>query len=167
MRKTAVATLAVQARVDRRERAHGARGPGARLELLRLPLDGRDEPEVVEHAGAKLGGDPPYLLDDLVGHLRHRRQLRQQRLLRELARLRATDDPGDVHLERGERLPELVVDLARNAGALVLAHRLDVRRELAELVLQLPALDRDPRDVRGALEDLHVVVERGGFGSRT
>ena len=62
----------------------------------------------------------------------------------------------------GERLPELVVDLAGDGRAFVFAHRLDVGREGAELVFELAALDGDAGHVRGAVEDGGVVGAPGG-----
>jgi hypothetical protein len=42
---------------------------------------------------------------------------------REGRRLLGRLEQTDVHLERGERLPEVVVQFARDAGALLLLHR--------------------------------------------
>src|SRR5690606_2165521 len=91
--------------------------------------------------------DPAYSAEDLVGRARHLGELR-----RDLG-LRAMRDPRDVELERGERLAELVVDLACDVRALLLAHRLETLRQRARLIVELAAVDRDPGDVRGALDE--------------
>src|ERR1019366_5692714 len=69
---------------------------------------------------------------------------------------RAAVDPRDVHLERRERLPELVVDLARDPRAFFLERRLDVRGQIAELLLELTAVDRDAGQAGGPGGDLEI-----------
>jgi len=72
----------------------------------------------------------------------------------------APADPREIELQGGEALTKLVVDLARDPRALVFANRLDPRRERTQLLVELRALDRDPREVGRALDELAIGVRR-------
>jgi hypothetical protein len=51
---------------------HRAADAGAALELARLPLDRRGEPDLVEHLGTQPRGDAAHRVDDAVDRLRQR-----------------------------------------------------------------------------------------------
>jgi len=102
-------------------------------ELLDQPLDARKDAQV-ERRGPQGGRDVPNGLDDVVyPPLQLANLLDDPR--RGLAGLQA--DGRQVHLESRERLPHLVVDLARDVCALSLAHGIVVRRQLAQQLLML------------------------------
>ena len=135
-----------------------------RVELLGLPLDRGAQAERVEDAGAQLGRDPAHrwMISSVAArHLGELRASTPSRCSSDAAR-----DPGDVQLERGQRLAELVVDLARDVRALVLARGLDALGQRAQLIVELPALDRDARDVGCALDQLAVRPASGCADSR-
>ena len=109
---------------------HPALDAGARGELAGLPLDRGAQAQLVQDAGTQLGGDP---LDPLGGAVDDRRHAVE--LARQLGG-RCGDtllEPEHVDLQGGERLPQLVVDLAGDAGALRLAGRLEPRGQPAQL----------------------------------
>jgi hypothetical protein len=63
------------------------------------------------------------------------------RLVREEFLLRQpVHEPRQVHLESGQRLSQLVVDLARDARLLLFPHRLQVRGERPQRSLGFPQL---------------------------
>ena len=55
-----------------------------------------------------------------------------------LLRIDLAVEESQVHAHAGQRLAELIVDLARDAHAFLLAYRLDVGRERAQLLARLP-----------------------------
>src|SRR5262249_21013040 len=105
----------------------------ALLEFVDQPFDPGEDSEV-ERRGPQRGRDVAHQLDDVVDASFEALDL-LRRLGRRLRGLQADDR--QVHLERGERLSHLVVDLARDVGALLLADRLVVRRQLAQQLLML------------------------------
>jgi hypothetical protein len=115
------------------------------LELFHLPLQGRRKAKVVQHAGPQLGGDPPHLLDRLVGQARHFFGLVDHGRQRVgFLPLEPGRHPGQVHLQARQTLAELVVDLARDAGAFLLAHAGQLEREEAQLFARPPQLGVGP-----------------------
>src|SRR6185503_9937396 len=99
------------------------------------PGHGGDQPEIVEDAGPELRGDAADLREDLVGHGAERAHLVLERSA-DLA-----GEAGQLELERGDGLAQLIVDLSRDAGALLLARVLDARRQAAQLGVEVVALD--------------------------
>src|SRR5258706_2095910 len=85
--------------------------PGALLKLVDLPFDRRGEPQIVQDARPELGRDAAHGPDGLIHQRQHRIGFLPERLLIP-GQLFA--HPRQVHLESGERLAELVVDLARD-----------------------------------------------------
>lgn len=93
------------------------------------PLDGGLEPEIVEHQRPQLRHQlahrsrrAPEQVLELAEVLLGCRRIALEALARQTERV----------AQRGELLPELVVQLARDAHALALHHALDVREELAQ-----------------------------------
>ena len=129
--------VAVEPRLRQRrsDLAAHARAP---LELLGLPLDRRLQTQVVEHARPQLRADAPRARDRVVDQLLHVAQLRQQARLRALGQV--ATQPGHVHAQRGQGLAQLVVDLAGDARTLLLAHPLEVRAQVTELLARAAQL---------------------------
>jgi hypothetical protein len=80
---------------------------GACGEVLDLPLEGRQESEIVQDLRAEIGGDSSDARDHVIDH----RDGPEHRFRPELAPI-LRDVCHQVHLQRRQRLPELVVDLA-------------------------------------------------------
>ena len=105
---------------------------------------------MIENARPQVGDDPAERVDGAVDPLAHALALGGE----VGAGVEPAAQPVDVELERDQQRAELVVDVAGDAGALVLAHGLEVGRELAhgaegarELggALVDPALEIGPR----------------------
>ena len=109
-----------------RRQLRAAADAGALLEILRLPADRRHEAHVVEHLGPQAGGDLAHRLHRGVDQLAHRVGLLDERLLAQ-----ALGEPRDFHLESGQHLTQLVVNLAGDVRALFFPHRDQVRRQPA------------------------------------
>ena len=75
-----------------------ARQPGAAGELLRLPLDRRDQPQVIQQAGPQPGSDAAHGADGVMQQGRHRVHLGGQI---GPPRGQPPIQPGQVYLERG------------------------------------------------------------------
>ena len=105
------------------------------MKILYLPFDGRFQAEVIEHPGPQLGGNLADLADDFVHQPRHFAGLQPQGTQRgQLAEVgEFLFQPGDVHFQTGERLAQFVMHLSGDAGAFLLAHRLQIRRQGAQL----------------------------------
>src|SRR5207247_3955035 len=102
-------------------------GPLARI--LEQVLAGGLEPQLAAHAGAQLARDPANDLQRLVDALRDR-LIDRAHWFRSAPTLGALGPaPGQVELQGGERLAQFVVNLTRDAGALLLADRLQPGRE--------------------------------------
>src|SRR5581483_2937146 len=111
--------------------------PDARpaLEVGRLPLDRGRQPEVVQDSRPQLRRRPSRRLDGLVDERDHRACPLDQLAVRLAPRsTEPSREPGELEAEAGQRLAEVVVELARDAGPLCLADRLDARRERAQLL---------------------------------
>src|SRR5437016_6422159 len=94
--------------------------------LGRLPhqgLDGRLEPELIEDTGPQLAGDAAHDLHRLV-HPVGKRRVAQSEDAGIGPGLPALE-PGDVELQGGERLAQLIMNLPRDAGAFLLTGRLE------------------------------------------
>src|SRR5690242_9541138 len=105
-----------------------------RLELARLPLERRGEADVVEERRPEVPRDRLYAVDGAVHQRCHALHLLD---LRGSGRLEPAAEPVEVDPERGERLAELVVDLARDPATLVLLDLEAPRRERPQLGLRL------------------------------
>ena len=90
----------------------------------------RHEAQVVEHQRAQVGRRSAASTATVLVEQRLHRARAWPRRLR-AARRGSLAQPRDVHLQRGERLPELVVQLARDAALLLLARSSSARAELA------------------------------------
>jgi hypothetical protein len=101
------------------------RDPGALREALQVPLGGRRQAEIVQYARAQLGHQRARRVEGLADELVHATENHRQRLVT------AMPSPRQIHLhaQRGQELAHLVVDLTRQAPALVLPTRLDVARQ--------------------------------------
>ena len=97
-------------------------------ELLRLPFQRRPQALVVQDAGAQVGDDAAQVQHRRVDLPPHALAFGQQR--RRVAQ--AARQPVGVHLQRHQLRAQLVVDLARDARALLLAHRLGMVGALAQ-----------------------------------
>ncbi len=105
---------------------------GAAGEVPDQPVGRLGEAEVVEHQRPQVGGDAARGAHGLVEHAAH--------ALGALRRIGVAGgqplaQPGEVHLQRGEQLPELVVQLARDARLFLLARLEHLRREPPQLFL--------------------------------
>jgi hypothetical protein len=107
-----------------------ARDPGALLELPDLPLEGGDQPEVVDERGSEVACDRLHALERRVDDAAHALHLFRHRRGPAVEML---PQPREVELQRGERLTELVVDLARNPASLLFAHVLEAPQERSQL----------------------------------
>jgi hypothetical protein len=99
--------------------------PGPVLEFVRLPFQGGAKAEVVEHAGPQFGGDAAHRLDGRIdvrgegpGAFDEGLQIPGN----------PGGKPGGIELTAGQGLTKLVMDFAGDAGALLLADRLEVHR---------------------------------------
>src|SRR5919197_1216723 len=119
----------LEAPTGRRDRAADA---GALLELFRVPLHGGDEAQVVQDRGPELTGDPAHVVDRLVHDGAQGGDLRRL-ASRDVAE--PLGEASELELQAGQRLAELVVDLPRDAGPLLLPDGLQVRRERLEVVV--------------------------------
>src|SRR6185436_393797 len=106
----------------------------AGLELDGLPLNGGDEAEIVEDTGPQLGRDAAHALDNGVDAPGCGAQPLGNRARGFGA---VGGESGKIELEAGERLAELVVDLARDARALLLPDVLQIDGERAQLLVRL------------------------------
>ena len=97
---------------------HRAHNAGALLELLHLPLDGRGQPEIIEDARPEIRGDATNGRDRVVDQRRHGGQFRAQGGDR-VGHPHA--NPRRIHLQRGQGLPEHVVNLPGNRGPFLLS----------------------------------------------
>nr|WP_308419599.1 hypothetical protein [Chitinimonas koreensis] len=104
---------------------------GAFAEVVGQPFDAGDHAQVVEDQGPQLGGQAAGGLHGIVEQRLHAGQLA---LHRRFGR-QALSEPADVHLERGQRLAQLVVQLARDAALFLLAHGMGRRRHRLHLLL--------------------------------
>ena len=82
----------------------------------------------------QFGREPARFVDRRVDEARH--LLEAGAGARVIIAAQPAADFRDVHLERGQRLAELVVDVAREAAALLLAHGVEPRRQLAQIDLR-------------------------------
>jgi hypothetical protein len=110
---------------------HRAGDLRAALHVARQPLDGCPQPQIVEDARPQLRGDAADATDGVLDQLDQRGHARR---CLAMVRIDLLVEKGQVHAHAGERLPELVVDLARDAYALLLAHRFDVGGQRAQLL---------------------------------
>ena len=101
--------------------------------LLRLPLQRRPQALVVQDAGAQVGDDAAHVVHGVFDQAAHVLALAAHLgahvarggLGRALALLaQALVQPVHIHLQRHQQAAQLVVHLAGDAGALVLAHLL-------------------------------------------
>jgi len=110
------------------------RNPHPVLEVHGLPLDGRQKPQVVQDSRAQLRGDFADTLDGGGNDLFDRLDLiQQQRRGSGIPRCGESFlNPGHVHLESRERLPQLIMDLPGNSSSLIFPGRLDVRSKVPQ-----------------------------------
>src|SRR5258708_4277338 len=111
---------------------HVALDAGAALEFVGLPFERGDEPQIIENAGAQLRRDPAHRLDGGVNVPGHGLDLVVERPLADGLPAR---EPREVQFQAGERLAEFVMHLAGDAGALLLAHILQIDGEGAQLLV--------------------------------
>src|SRR5204863_8532286 len=144
---------------------------GAARRVLDQVLDRGLEAELVEHAGAQLARDAAHDLHRFVDASRDRQIDGAELPGRAGALWGLLPEPRQVEFQRGERLAELVVNLARDAGPLFLADRLQPRRQRPQLLARLlqllrgtgavgdVALDPEvPRDPALGVVETHVVA---------
>ena len=133
--------------------------PRARGEALELRLHRGQQPVVVERRGPQLAGEVEQLLHRLV------HQLLELGHLRSALRRGVLGERLEAQQDRGEGLVDLVVQVARQATALLL---LGAHRELARApALLLDALEQALEGVREAIDLLDRVMgdhQRGGLG---
>ena len=108
-----------------------ARRAGALAEVLHQPFARGGEAEVVQHQRAQVGRDAARGGDGGIEQLLHGGELVRERARR---RLEVLAQPPHVDLQRRERLAQLVVQLARDAPLLLLAHRACREGEAADLL---------------------------------
>src|SRR5438046_7496225 len=139
--------------------------------LGRLPhqgLDGGLEAELVEDAGSQLAGDAAHDLHRLVDTVAERHLAHAEDAGIAGA---AVLGPGDVELQGGERLAQLVVNLPRDPGAFLLTRLLEPGREGPQLgprlfqflrglhaVAHVPLNPEVPGDAAGGIVEAHVVA---------
>ena len=95
---------------------------GALLELVEQIFDRRHEAEIIEHEGTQVRGNTPHGGDCRVDHTEYAFHPVAEALFGR----QAGGHPRRVHFQRGKPLGELIVQLARDAGALgfpYLVHR--------------------------------------------
>jgi len=102
--------------------------------------------QVVEDQGAQVGGDAARRGHGAVEHLQHAREFGRDGLRRRLGGVVA--QPDRVHLQRRQRLGQLVVQLARDAGLFFLADRMGRGGEGAALLVGAHALGHVAQDGR-------------------
>src|SRR5439155_2938816 len=142
-------------------------GPLGRLPHQRL--DGSLEAELVEETGPELAGDAAHDLHRLVHPVGERRvaQSEDAGIGPGLPAL----EPSDVELQGGELLPQLVMNLPRDAGAFLLTGRLQPGREGPQLgprllqflqgpnaVADVPLNPEVPGDAASGVVEAHVVA---------
>ena len=129
MRKSAIDALFVEA-IRVAATAQAAFHTGAPHEILRLPLERGDQAEIVEqHAAAarwRCGGRSSIMPSIGCGQLIEIHVARGA-----VARASRGDE---IHLQPGERLSELVVNLAGDARAFALAHAIYMGGQCAQLL---------------------------------
>ncbi|CQR27816.1 hypothetical protein THICB1_110219 [Thiomonas arsenitoxydans] len=107
----------------------------------------------VEHAGPQFGRNPPTRLcrgvNELVDVTKQLRRLRGAKLLAQQRH---------IHLQGREHLTQIVMQVARHAGPLRLAHRLQMRGDLPQVAGEIEQL----RFAQMTLRD--VEHDAGGFG---
>ena len=102
------------------------------------------KPEMIQDRRPQIGRDLPDRLDAELNQPDQRLQLVHEPDARPgIAPAQLVDEPHELELQAGEHLPEVVVELARDTGALFLARELEPKREL----VQTGAAGR-PRGVR-------------------
>ena len=135
-----------------------------------LPFDGRFQTEVIQHRRAQFGGNLPHRADDLVHDLRHSPSFLPQRAQgRQVPGFgKLFLQPGKVHFQTGQRLAQFVMHLSGDAGAFLFAHRLQIRREQAQLFARIRQLFfrlLQPRDVARDLREADqaaLIIPQGG-----
>src|SRR6266571_1687003 len=140
----------------RRGDAQLAGDPRALGEFLHQPLGGRYQPQVVEYQWAQIRGDAPSRGDGAVDHRLHCVELLGDRGVPCRESLR---EPGDIELQGGERLPQLVVEFPGDAPLLLFPDRIHGIRELAHPALGAPPRLPPPDPLgRGALPEYNALV---------
>ncbi len=136
-----------------------ARATGVRAELAREAFDRAGESELVEAARTELRRDPPCAFDRPLDEPAQNRP-RALCLVRRFA-----CGEIDFQAHRRERLPEIVVNVARDADSFVLEHVGEMAGERAELLgpsgdtrLELLVHAREARRGAGERDRLQVVV---------
>ncbi len=114
--------------------------PGS--ERHRLPPDRCRQTQMIQRGGAQIRGDSLHRRDPDLDKADERLQAIDDRRS-EVLLLDLRAGAAEFELDGGQRLAELVVQLARQRGALLLARRLHARREPAHLFLRL--LQMGPR----------------------
>ena len=106
---------------------------GARGEALRLLIEGRRKPQLVERRRPEVGRDPADHRGEVVDlFLRFHQPINERVDLAFFAPFQPVLDPAEVHLDAGQRLAELIVKFPGDAGAIRLAQRLHAGREVPE-----------------------------------
>jgi len=103
-----------------------------RRDPARLVLDRAAQITMVECRRPQIGGDPADHGDPDVD-LTHRRLQLVDHVARRLQLLEAPQRRGEIELDPREQLAQLVVQLAGNPRALLLAHPLDTLRQGAQM----------------------------------
>src|SRR5215469_2095877 len=108
----------------------------------------RKQPEIVEERWPQVLDYPPLDVDPRLQRFVHAPEMR---LHFGILRAEALLDPRDVHASRDQEAAELIVQLARQRGLLLLGERLQVCRQLGQL---LGALLYQPLELGMALGEL-------------
>ena len=161
----AVRIREVEIRLRRKDQL--TRDSGAGGEVLHEPVGSRGQAQVVEHHRAQIRRYPARRRYGGVEQLLHRVELAGQRLARSG---KDCVERSDVHFQRGQRLPQLVMQFASDAPLFLLACLARGQREALDFLLRLtqrffaPDAGRDVAEDRS--EELLVafdVLRDGGF----
>lgn len=138
-----------------------AHDPGVFLKLLCLPFERGEQTEIVEHIRSHVGNDTARGRNGMFEDERHRLKAREQGRALHLSGQFKIQQMRQFQFERRQRAAQIIVDLARQPGFLFLAHRLKVRRELAQLLLCLFELGNVATD-RDGTANIPVRIQLGG-----
>ncbi len=110
---------------------------GAILKLIRLPLKGSGQTQVVQHTGPQFRRYPAYCLNGRVDVRNQRPGLLDECLLMVV---QLAGQPGKVEFATRQRLAQLVMHLAGNSCPFLFPHCLQIHRKRAQLRMRLPQL---------------------------
>ena len=109
-----------------------ARRAGSFLKVRRAPIEGGNEPQVVEYPGPEANGHPPDLVDGLVDQLAH-----GEGPFRGFGveTLQALPDPHHIDAQGREDLAEFIMQFPGNGHALLFLAADHAGREFSQLIL--------------------------------